>query len=660
MMEGESIPGTAAAGLEHRAERSRAALAERFPALARLLASPPASLPVIEDDEIIDIDLGTRRLYEGDGRAVAADQVEAYMAKPLRFFVLDLSGTNSGSPVSAGMVKHLNAECARLGIAFDSLDAKPHYDGGLLIVLGLGLGHHLRPLIERTRAGHVVILEPQADFLRHSLAAIDWPDLLDWADQRDCTLTLTLPDSPDAAIAAIHAMINQAGAPLIDGAYVFLHYPALMLTELRDRLHNFIDLSYVSRGFFEDELLMVTNTMRNLTRHRFRLIDARLKPARDEPVFIIGSGPSIDEAIGHVKRLRDRAIVFSCGTALKVCLKHGIVPDFHSELENGPWTFESLTTTAGPEVLGQIALIGSLSIDPRDPALFEHRFLFFREGLSSTRMLAPPKTELFGVAPTVANTALRTAIALGFTRFYLFGVDCGSKSLERKHSVDSLYHSMDKLKAIDAGITMGYTIPGNFGGTARANWVFNFSRTNLGGLLTTYNVTAFNCSDGARIDGAVPKVPAAVTLSSPVIDRAAVKAAIRSLCRSYEPGEFLGDRSIDPWREEARRFFDDAFAMIDRAKAEDRDFIAFWSRISAFFKGIGNDYSGVHHIVRGSALSIPKIGMFFGHRIRDEALRHAMFLSFIDKYRETFEFMRDETLKLFDAVERDLAEPAVR
>ncbi|MEI8395107.1 MAG: 6-hydroxymethylpterin diphosphokinase MptE-like protein [Rhodospirillaceae bacterium] len=643
------------------AERSRQALIARFPELEAILAAAPAAVPVHEDEEtgarvMVDLNLGNARLYAADGRTLAAKQVEAYLEKPLRFFVTSVRGANVGSPVSGRMLDRMYAECARLGIAMSDLEVKPRYEGSYLVVLGLGLGFHLAPLIEHTAARHIVVIEPYADFLRHSLHTVDWAALFEQVEARGCKITLSLESKPDRIVKAIQTVFSAEGLPFIDGTYVFMHYPAWELLEARDRLARMVETAFVSRGFFEDELLMVSNTIANLSQVGFQLIDTTLKPSRAEPVFVIGSGPSIDHSIDEVKRLRDKAVVFSCGTGLKVCLSHGIIPDFHCEIENGGWVYDSLTLLRdrfGP--FTGITLISTLTVDPRVPELFDDRFLFFRDTVSGTRMLAPPQAEVYGAVPTVANTALRTAMCLGFSNFYLFGIDCGTKSEEKKHSKLAVYNDSAEFKQFEDAMDLAYSGPGNFGGTVMADWVFNFSRLMIELLLNNYSIKIYNCSDGARIKRATPRVAAGLTLPGPRLDRTVLKARLRAVLRNCEPGELLAEASFDTFNSELERFRTDLLVLIDAAIAEDLDFVAFWRRLSPLLDSAGPEYAQVPSVILSSLASIPKIGMFFAHRVREPALRLALFHSFLAEYRKTALYMCDTLTACFGALERRYA-----
>ena len=622
-----------------RRSRSRQALVSRFPALEKMLDEPAVLTPVRDGDTVIDLDLERARLYSGDGRAFAAEQVANYLKRPLRFFVTDLSGTNLASGVSTRLYFKLLNSCRDLGISFDDLDVKPRYEGCFLIVLGLGLGFHLDELIEKTEAGHIIIVDPYEEFLRQSLETVDWEDLLSRGEQRGCTFDFVITGSPDAAGRIITALLVQHGAHFIDGAYVYLHYPARLLTEVRDNLVETVQTLYTSRGFYEDELIMLDNTSANLARHEFWWLQNKLRPERPEPAFVIGSGPSIDRSIEDVKRLRERAIVFSCGSGLRVCLDNGIVPDFHCEIENGPWVFDALSLIRSQFPFTGITLVASATVDPRIPALFDDRVLFFRDTVTGSRILASRDQELYLAVPTVANTALRTALSLGFGTFYLFGIDCGTKSSAKRHSDSAIYTHSETLRTMVERTELGFSHPGNFGGTVRADWLFVFSRMLLEELGRLYRPQTFNCSDGARIGYTVPKASASIVLPELGRDRAAIRQELFGQLVRCQPGQLLNGIAYRECIEDTTRYREEGLAMIDAALAEDKNFVEFWRRLDAFLSHSVKTYIKPSSPINCSLLSMPKIGMFFVHRLRDRALRAELFRAFLAEYRAIFDFM---------------------
>lgn len=633
------------------------AFAERFPAIAARL--PDTTLSTIvrdENDRALDIDLGRGRVYGGDAEAKAMEQVERFLAKPLQFFTQDLSGANIGSGVSARLRDHLMAEMDRHGIA--TMSNKPDYEGSFLVVLGLGLGYHLRPLLEATTARHVLIVEPIPEFAAHAASTQDWQALLDLAEARGIDLRLSIASQPDQIITEVRRLVFRVGEPFIDGAFVFLHYPSWVLTETRDRLQQVIDQMFLSKGFYEDELKMMSNAVGNLLRYDSRIVDAKPKPARAETAIIIGSGPSIDRSMADLKRLAAEGVVFSAGTSLRVCLRNGIRPQFHCELENGDATVEVLTALAAEHDFSGISLIASVTVDPRVAALFDEVYFFFRDSVSSTRILAPGQHELIGVAPTCVNTALRVSAALGFTQYVLFGTDCGSKMGQVKHSRDTVYAVADKYKAHEHRTRYNQTLPGNFGGVVECDWILALCAQLLGDITRRYRLNVLNTSDGALLTGTTPRVASSIRALPKPADKEQVRADMRRNARFQAAGSFFERWQPGQLRQGAEAFFVDLEALLDTADAEGDDMVAFWHRLSDFMDGIDQQYARTEAIALGSVRSMPKIGMYFNHRMTTPENRAKMDTSFRAEYRAIVSYMREGTLGLIEELETALGQRA--
>jgi len=369
-------------------------------------------------------------------------------------------------------------------------------------------------------------------------------------------------------------------------------------------------------------------------------------------VFIIGSGPSIDGTIEQIKKLRERAIVFSCGTGLRVCLGNGIVPDFHCEIENGPYVHDVLSIVRGQFGFKGITLIAPFSVDPRVPGLFDETILFFRDAISGSRVLTEHANEIYLAVPTVTNTALRTALALGFGTFYLFGVDCGTKDTSRQHSRQSVYFHADMFKA-EPRTDMTYTFQGNFGGLVKSNWILMFTRMMISEVCRIFQPKVFNCSDGAEIRHTTPKVAQAIKLPELARSRAETKAALRAHLRLCGPQDLLAHISFDHLKEQVERFRRDGLTAIDKIAADEKTFIGFWRNLDVFLKERTQSYANIPSMIDCSLKSLPKIAMFLIHRLPDKALRQELYGAFLEEYRAIFIQMCDNVTECLDILVRD-------
>lgn len=590
---------------------------------------------------MVDIDFGGGRLYQGDGRDIVAQQVARYLEHPLRVFRMEPIGGNLSSHVSLHMLRAMLAECQTLGLAIEQLPAEPHYEGSFLVVLGIGLGFHLPALIAGTGARHVVLVEPHPAFLVHAFAAFDWLDFFDTQEAAGRRFSVLLGDNPASLVLDIMAAIRRGPELCVDGSFVFVHYPAKILIEIRDHLGRYFDVLFQSFGFYEDERLMLANALTNLTRPGVRLIDGAPGTALPVPALIIATGPSLDQSIAIARQLAGRAVVFSCGTALQACLKNGITPDYHCEAENVAHTFDILAHTISQFPTKDISLIASITVDPRVPELFGESLMYFREASSSTKLLAPPGAELLFSSPTVANTALRTALSLGFTTLYLFGVDFGTRQRGHHHASDTAYRELAFMADYDRTMELTNSVPGNFGGTVGTDSIFNLARLSAGKVCTASGLTVYNCSDGAQIEGARPCPPATVHLPPLPLPRARLCERIRMTCRpmTATPTAAILSRTVA----QGERYFSDLLAAIDAAAAKAEDVVDFWDRLEPFL-GPQCGQDGVATLVTGTLRTLPKLAGFFLFRIRDATTRRRLFARFLTEYRFCVEAMRDDSL----------------
>src|SRR6185437_14054496 len=82
-------------------------------------------------------------------------------------------------------------------------------------------------------------------------------------------------------------------------------------------------------------------------------------------------------------------------------------------------------------------------------------------------------------------------------------------------------------------------VEGNFGGIAMTNWVYDASRRMLIDLIAAYRLNAINCSDGALINGATPRVAESIDVPGPALDHEQIAAELKRSMKRYDPREML-------------------------------------------------------------------------------------------------------------------------
>lgn len=643
------------------ADRSRAVFAERFPAaLARMAqAGGLGSASIVEDDVAVDIEVDGQRLYGSDARAFATNQVAAFMANPLRLSMSDVSSSGLVSNICIRLVAAL-ADTLH-GEGCDNVDLYPAGNPTFLVVFGIGLGHHLEHLVRDTKARWLIVVEPLAGFIEHSFEVVDWPRLVEDFEARGGKVHVITEIDPALMVKGIVGFMNAQGIAYVDGAWVFTHYPHWAFAEARKRLHEAVEFAFINRGFFEDELRMMENAIANFGQADFRLLDGRPRLRRPEIAVVVGAGPSLDESFETLHRIRDRIVLFSCGTALRPLLQNGLVPDFQCELENVPAVHDVLGMAAAFGDLKRITLIGSATVDPRVPALFGESIFFFRDLISPTEIIGQPYRVLPAVTPTCVNLGLMAAAFLGFTDFVLFGTDCGQHPGSKAHAEGTVYNDVGLYRDQERARANPIEVDGNFGGKVKTNWIYDACRLMLGGAIGYYRLNVINCSDGAVIPGAHPCAPEALEIARPPVDRAAFALDVVRPLRSFAPGEMLAATDLAATRLEAAQLFDDLDALLaDLADAEEADFAVVFDRVRAFVAATGDKYGHTESIIAGTLNALPRIGMFYGFRVVDDAVRRRLYARYIEEFRAIVAEMASRTDALFDELEDSLPAPSAR
>ena len=619
-------------------EKNLACFEKHFEKIGGVLreSTPQISSIVWEDGVAVDVDLGQGQLYGIPAQKFTRTQLDAYFDEPDRYLLTQPEGLGI-SEMSQDMWHFLIRRVKEKGLA--TLPTEPTGIVGYLIVVGVGLGLHLEELIDRTEARHVIIIEPIPEFLNHSLRVIDWAGLVERCHASGVTFHFATAADGLGINIEISRMIRNLCLPILDGAYLYTHYVTHVTTQVIQKFKADAPLFLAPRGFYEDDVMMTENACSILAEKAFRLIDGVPRSKGREPVFIVASGPSIDDCIDTIKTWQDHAIIVSSGSALQILLHNGIVPDYHAELEPIPevtdllrYILERNTHRFPNGRFEGMGLIAPLTVHAGALELFDEAYMFFRDSMASTQAFGNDHRCIYFAGPNVANTSLTLAAVLGFAEAYLFGTDCGMKD-GRHHSKDTVYYTTDEFDVCASGLVTCDTFhPGNFGGMVPTHIVLDWSRKFLEDTIDIYKVNAFNCSDGVLIEGAKPKVPGTLRFDGPPLDKTAVVHKIRDQSPAFQEGEFV--RGTDTFRHVADcGHLHTAFNEFLAQTGDDQDFEEFHAQLRTFVADAWSRYPGAGTLIHGTVMALPSIVAFYLVRIDDEAIRAELLGDFLEEFR---------------------------
>lgn len=396
-----------------------------------------------------------------------------------------------------------------------------------VVISGCALSLSFEELLSKSNIKNLFIFEPETDFFYASLFVLPWHTLLEQLDKEGRELYLNVGGRKADYFDEILRQFYRVGAYALAETSFWLNYTTPELnstfTALKQQLKSVLALG----DYFDHAKYGLNQTLSNLASDALLMLEATATAATTAtPVFIVGNGPSLDQAVAQIRHYQSFAIVVSCGTALKALLAYGIVPDYHVEIEQNATTYDHLQHTCEPEKLQQITLISFSSIHPATRALFKQALLVFKESEAPTivfkydveALLQKPLSSISYAFPTAANMALSFMLRLGHKQIYLFGVDFGQADPRYHHSKKSIYYTKTGAESYDYSKANPehIRVRGNFREFVYTKSEFDLARKVCEMQLKDYRgrVEIYNCSDGAFIQGAIPLFPDNILLAN--------------------------------------------------------------------------------------------------------------------------------------------------
>jgi len=478
---------------------------------------PEGAGVVIEDNGNINLMSNNELVYQEPVEELSAKQVELYLKKP-RFYRFDHTFLNDEDVVFTHEKElkklHAKREQEKDGKVRLVTD-EARID--MMVMVGAGLGYQIEELFRRRNIANFILFEPSKDVFYAMLHCINLKFIIESCLANKGVFNVRIEGSTNGFMNHLTETMYQKGGFNISRLCLYKHYKSKRSDEVWESIHKSAYLLASGWGFMEDEIISLTHTISNVEEH----YPICLKPEMitnelsEVPVFIVANGPSLDIAISAIKANINKSIIISCGTALKPLLFNNIKPDIHVEMERTAALVEYINVIEEQQLdqsikLEDIQIVALNTVYTgllkkfKSPKLINKNLDGggqFINALDSQDIYAKP---LF-VNPTVSNTALALCDLLGFKNLFFIGVDLGFKDKEKHHSKDSAYYG-DKHKGVyEKSLKDLIRVPGNFSGEVFTSLHFNYSRQNLETVLSSSEqFNAFNCSDGAAIEGATP------------------------------------------------------------------------------------------------------------------------------------------------------------
>lgn len=381
----------------------------------------------------------------------------------------------------------------------------------LLVFLGVGLGEQIEIMSRSERIQHMIVTEADPDQFAASLYVVEWSEIaypfINGDGGRSIRFIIGLKGDIKDLYADIWNSLIEMCPIYPAGTMFYIHRGNAEYSALADELNQSMMWYLSSWGNYDDEIRQLNNALHTL-HMAVPTLPQKIELPPHTPVFIVGNGPSLDEYIDSIRRLRKKVLLVSCGTALRSLVKYGVEPDFHVELESDYFSYRVLSELDS-DILKRLNFISPSHICPLAHRLFKNSRIYFKSENCVSDFFGNGYVVLERGVPTCVNAAFVVMLHLGFKNIYFFGTDFGYRNKLNHHAKTSIYQDKDK-GALAGEITFNpeggievkdwddrwiHTTP-TFYSTMRMIERVIQEQSNNGNA-----VDIFGCTSGAKIEG---------------------------------------------------------------------------------------------------------------------------------------------------------------
>lgn len=343
--------------------------------------------------------------------------------------------------------------CQEASLWAESLD---YQDVMVSFIYGCGFGY---PLLEYARRKHryteTIIFEHDPNFFQAMLATVD--------------LTMLLTNPSFHFVVGDTAQMQRAFREIVTSEFLLRSTkPASFFTWLAHRnfKHIYLDIHEWVWNSLELSLTGVGNSVQDTLVGMYNMLD-NVAPSmgcpplsafkdvyRDVPAFIVANGPSLDKNIERLAQAKGKALILSAESALKPCMKRGIVPDAVSILERTPNSYHSHFKNAN--LPPELVMVGLNLIDPRIPREFPGTWIpVYRKYESTSIWINEALGDGCGLhgGASSAHLAFEFALLVGANPIIFVGQDLAFGPGQSTHSQHSSYgeqHMAEHVQALQA------------------------------------------------------------------------------------------------------------------------------------------------------------------------------------------------------------------
>ncbi|XAK48119.1 motility associated factor glycosyltransferase family protein [Campylobacter coli] len=220
--------------------------------------------------------------------------------------------------------------------------------------------------------------------------------------------------------------------------------------------------------------------------------------------IIVSTGPSLTKQLPLLKKYQNKATIFCADSSYPILAKHNIKPDYVCMLERTELTAEFFNHNFG-DFDKDIVFVCAGVTHPKAIEYLESKnkqYIIIPRYLYFPIYLKLKQFNFLRNTPSVAHVSYFLSFLLSHKNIILIGQDLAYAENGDSHPSDYQNSATYESKMYEHILTAAY---GNKK-KVKTHWVWIFFKKILEQMISNYNITTYNCTEGgARIEGATEK-----------------------------------------------------------------------------------------------------------------------------------------------------------
>ncbi|MBU5269556.1 motility associated factor glycosyltransferase family protein [Clostridium cochlearium] len=207
-----------------------------------------------------------------------------------------------------------------------------------IILFGIGNGYALEYIIKNYKNLYeIIVVEPSLQIFKAYLEEHDFTNLFKNKSKKDLYTTFIVNKSEDSVVDTLYfKMLESKNISMV----FHVSYCSVFNSYYNNMTINLAKLLKVKTGdivtFAGTWQLWLMNSIKNLKIKNTIPMERILDIFKGKTAVIVSAGPSLNKNIHLIEKLKEKAIIFAVGSAIKILDSKGIVPHFRVAIDGFP------------------------------------------------------------------------------------------------------------------------------------------------------------------------------------------------------------------------------------------------------------------------------------------------------------------------------------